>query len=245
MKKIVAFLLLLVFFVCVGAETLEQALAAGGRIVNTAPPDVPKWEDCVDVDPAPDIPKWEEGVDVDPAPVLKIGAEVPKEELDGIKWDNPPSDRGYSDNEKAQPKKKYSPTFWITLEFAIFSVIAFSILFLLQKKMLFGWWSALTLLALIFPCLAFHHAFFGRSHFVIESFFCGLYLLIPVLVPGIIGNKFLFRVWKNCRNFLKIAFSKENYFRTCMLILAFIATTCLLVNTFRSCARESRIYVRY
>ncbi len=62
-----------------------------------------------------------------------------------------------------------------------------------------------------------------------NPFSCICVAFLFVLLILLLIRKIICRVFRMCRNLLLVFFSKENYFKTCILIFGFIITACMVI----------------
>lgn len=71
--------------------------------------------------------------------------------------------------------------------------------------------------------------FFHREYEKELQISCICVAFLFVLLILLLIRKIICRVFRMCRNLLLVFFSKENYFKTCILIFGFIITACMVI----------------
>lgn len=71
--------------------------------------------------------------------------------------------------------------------------------------------------------------FFYREYEKELQISCICVAFLFVLLILLLIRKIICRVFRMCRNLLLVFFSKENYFKTCILIFGFIITACMVI----------------
>ncbi|MCQ2378024.1 MAG: hypothetical protein MJ016_02290 [Victivallaceae bacterium] len=116
--------------------------------------------------------------------------------------------------------------------------VFFVLLYILQRKKFFQCWcffSAIPLILFIYAFLCFIE---DQS---LWDLVAGFPLLLAFLLPGLGENKYFSRLFQNIFRFFKIAFSKENYFRTSVLLLLLVIAISLAVIACNTSRKKSPV----